>query len=87
MRICTTCGKCITAGMTNGEGDFYTHEGKCFTKYMNKTYGKHKWMELGVGVTDGQGGFYIHTYDGNMNGFEGTGIYWTEWEEDEDDDT
>ena len=53
----------MLAGMTNDYGDFYAHEGKCFEKYMDKTYGKHKWMELGNGEQDEFGGFYICTAD------------------------
>ena len=78
MRICSTCGKEVKEGMTMDGGEFYAHEGKCFTKYMNKTYGKHQWMGLGGANSDGYGGFYICSAD-NDKGFEGTGIYYTEW--------
>lgn len=78
-RICITCGKEVTAGMTNDFGDFYAHEGKCFNKYMNKVYGKHKWM--GIENEDECGGFYLVAENNNC-GYRGTGIYYTEWEED-----
>ena len=78
MRICSTCGKQVTEGMTMDGGEFYAHEGKCFNKYMNKTYGKHKWMALGGTKMDSYGGYYIYAAD-NEDGFEGTGIYYTEW--------
>jgi hypothetical protein len=68
--------------MTMDGGEFYAHEGKCFTKYMNKTYGKHKWMALGNSEQDEYGGYYIYTSD-VVGGFEGTGIYYTEYEPDE----
>lgn len=83
MRICETCGKPITWGcMTDGYGDWQTHEGKCFNKYMNKTFGKHRWMKLGNGEEDGEGGYYIATAD-VAGGYEGTGIFYTEYEEEE----
>ncbi len=85
MRICEICGKKVTDGMTNDCGDFYVHEGKCFEKYMDKVYGKHKWMELGGGEEDGEGGYYIYSED-CAGGYMGTGIYYTEWEEDDEDD-
>lgn len=79
-RPCVICGKNTTetGGMTDGY--MYCCEGKCFHKYMNKTYGKHKWMSLGNNEEDGYGGYYIHTSD-VVGGYEGTGIYWTQWEE------
>lgn len=83
MRVCATCGKKIIGGcMTDEFGDFYTHEGRCFTKYMDKTYGEHRWMELGGITDDGYGGYYIHTSD-VVGGYEGTGIFYTEYEEDD----
>ena len=82
MRICEICGKKVIAGMTNDCVDFYVHEGKCFEKYMDKTYGKHKWMELGGGEEDGEGGYYIYSED-CAGGYMGTGIYYTEWEEED----
>lgn len=80
MRICEVCGRAMTKGMTDDFGTFYAHEGKCFNKYMNRTYGKHRWMQLGANETDGFGGYYIYTAD-VVGGFAGTGIYYTEWEE------
>ena len=82
MRLCATCGERLRAGMTNDYGDFYTHEGKCFTKYMNKVYGKHKWMEKGDGNPGEHGGFYLYSSD-VVGGCEDTGIYYTEWEDDD----
>lgn len=83
MRVCETCGKVIDHGyMTDGCGDFYTHEGKCFAKYMDKTYGKHKWMEIGNGEEDEYGGYYVVTA-AVVGGIQGTGIFYTECEEEE----
>ncbi len=79
-RLCTICKKPVTAGMTDDEGSFYAHEGKCFTKYMDETYGIHKWMSLGNDEVDEYGGYYIASAD-VVGGYQGTGIYWTEWEE------
>lgn len=83
MRICETCGKHITDGcMTNDDGDFYTHEGDCFVQYMDKTYGEHQWMHIdnSEGAEDGWGGYYLVS-EPNEEGFVGTGIYYTEMEE------
>ena len=85
MRTCEICGKKVMAGMTNDSGDFYVHEGKCFEKYMDEVYGKHKWMELGGGEEDMYGGYYVCSAE-VVGGQQGTGIYYTEWEEDEEDD-
>lgn len=83
MRVCTICGKPITSGMTNETGDFYIHEGKCFNKYMNNVYGKHRWMELGNGDQDEFGGYYVVTTE-VVGGIQGTGIFYTEWEDDDE---
>jgi len=87
-RTCVTCGKPITFGcMTDDYGTFYTHEDECFETYMDKTFGKHKWMSLGNGEEDEFGGYYICSAD-VVGGYEGTGIYYTEYDECdlEDDD-
>ena len=83
MRICETCGQKVEAGMTNEYSSFYTHEGKCFTKYMNKTYGKHKWMEKGDVAPGENGGFYLFSSPA-VGGCQDTGIYYTEWEDDDE---
>ena len=87
-RRCIWCNQPITHGcMTCDGGEFYAHEGDCFEWYMNRTYGKHKWMSLGNGEEDSFGGYYIHSAD-VVGGYEGTGIYYTEYDECdlEDDD-
>lgn len=85
MRTCETCGQPITFGcMTDGSGDWYTHEGPCFYCYMDKTYGEHNWMCLGGNAEDGEGGYYLAS-DAN-EGYSGTGIYYTEYEEDDEED-
>ena len=81
MRICQTCGKKVTEGMT--DECYYWHEGKCFESWMDKTYGKHRWMALGNGEEDGCGGYYIYAED-VPGGYMGTGIYYTEWEEEDE---
>ena len=81
-RPCAICCKQVNAGMTNNAYDFYVHEGKCFEKHMDETYGKHKWMALGNGEEDGYGGYYIYSAD-VAGGYDGTGIFYTEWDEDE----
>ena len=69
MRICTACGKLMVDGMTD-LCDFYTHEGDCFTKEMDATYGKGNWHET---YDEGEcGGFY------EADGID-TGIFYTDW--------
>lgn len=89
MKICATCGRPIIYGCyTDDEGSFYTHVESdlgyehCFETYMDRTYGKHRWMELGNGEQDEYGGFYIHTAN-IVGGNEGTGVYYTEFSEKE----
>ena len=77
-RICEICGKPVYSGMTDGEGNFYTHDGECFEKYMDETYGKHKWMSVDE---DGEGGYYIYSDNNVAGGYLGTGIYYTEWDD------
>ena len=77
---CDICGKKIHDGMTNDGGDFHVHEGKCFRKYMNKLYGKHKWMVLGGDATDEYGGYYIVSAE-VPGGYEGTGIFYTTFDD------
>lgn len=81
MRICATCGKRITFGcMQDNDGSFYTHEGKCFFSYMDKTYGEHRWMYRGVKANVYDGGYYLVTNDENTSGFDDPGIFYTEYE-------
>lgn len=77
IRKCTVCGKPIRDGMTNDGGDFYIHE-ECFEKYMDETYGKHKWMEIN---DDGAGGYYIYSNENVVGGYDATGAYYTDWSE------
>lgn len=84
MRECSVCGDRVYAGMTNIDNSFYCHEG-CFERFMDDAFGKHRWMCLGNNEEDELGGYYITTADVAC-GFEGTGIYYTEWEEDDEDE-
>ena len=77
MMTCSVCNKPIICGcMTNGFGDFYIHE-ECFESFMDKRYGKHKWMEV---EDDGAGGYYMASLEGKPCG---TGICYTEYTEEE----
>ena len=78
-RICAICGKPVTAGMTDADNTFYCHE-RHFRAYMNTTYGIGRWMALGNDERDEYGGYYIVSAD-VVGGYEGTGIYYTEWED------
>lgn len=84
MRKCSYCGKKIEAGMTNDQGDMYLHEGECFEKWMDKTYGEHKWMEKGDDEVGENGGYYLFSAD-VVGGCLDTGIYYTEWYDKEED--
>ena len=75
MRICDRCGSEMADGFLDGD----THICEdCFEDYMDESFGKGKWMALGNGEMDEYDGYYIHTAD-VVGGFEGTGIFWTEW--------
>lgn len=94
MLICDNCGKPILWGyMTDDEGSFHTHIDACFEEYMDKTYGKHGWMELDGtcgrepgedAVTDEYGGYYLVSWP-NESGFCGSGIFYTELQEGDED--
>ena len=83
-RPCEICGRQVKAGMTNDSADFYVHKGSCFRKMMDSAYGKGYWMALGNYAEDQYGGHYITTAD-VPGGYEGTGIFYTEWTELEED--
>lgn len=74
-RKCAVCGEQVNAGMT--DGDYYIHE-ECFEQYMDDLYGKHNWMQVN---DDGCDGYYIVREDNVVGGVIGTGLYYTEWEE------
>jgi len=78
-RRCVMCGIPLRDGMTDGEG-FYCCEGECFEKHMDETYGKHCWMSVN---DDFEGGYYIVSSD-VVGGYIGTGIFYTDWYDDED---
>lgn len=87
MRICDTCGKPITFGcMQDGDGFFHTHEGPCFFEYMDKTYGKHCWMKLGAKALVYDGGYYLVTDDENRSGYDDPNIFYTEYEDEEEEE-
>jgi len=87
MTFCDVCGKPVLRGMTTDDGDFHVHE-NCFEKYMNNEYGKGKWKAIDkfpdydYSGDDGYGGYYVYLDEDNE--WIGTGIYYTEWEDDFD---
>lgn len=87
MTFCNVCGKPVLRGMTTDDGDFHIHE-NCFEKYMNNEYGKGKWKgvdelpDYDYSGDDGCGGYYVYLDEDNE--WIGTGIYYTEWEDDFD---
>ncbi len=83
MRQCKKCHAKIVSGFTNGFGDFYVCD-NCFQDFMDERYGKRMWMAVD---DDGSGGYYLAsaTHHGSVGKPYGTGIYWTEWEEDDDE--
>ena len=74
-KICEECFKPMIAGMTDESGRFYCCE-DCFPKYMDKTHGEGNWKAVD---DDGCGGYYI--VRGDDGEWYGTGIFYTEWEE------
>lgn len=82
MTFCNYCGKPVIFGMTDDYyGGCHVHE-ECFDNYMNKTYGKGKWKPTEDGEEDEYGGYYLFLND--KNEWVGTGIYYTEWEDEFD---
>ena len=77
-RTCDVCGKPLTAGMTDGGGFFYCCP-ECFPKYMDDTFGKDDWKATEDDDDDGCGGYYVVKADDGR--WEGTGIFYTEWED------
>ena len=76
---CEVCGKEIRTGYTDECGTMHVCD-DCFADYMDENFGRGEWMALGNGEEDGYGGYYITTAD-VPGGYEGTGIFWTEFEE------
>ena len=70
---CPVCGNPITFGCMYDEGTL-VHE-ECFKEYMDKKYGEWRQCE-----DDGADGYYQFKVDGE---WRGTGIYYTEFEENE----
>lgn len=82
MTFCNVCGKPVIFGMTDDYyGGCHVHE-ECFDNYMNKTYGKGKWKPTEDGEEDEYGGYYL--FLNNKGEWEGTGIFYTEWDDDFD---
>lgn len=87
MTFCNVCGKPVLRGMTTDNGDCHVHE-DCFDKYMDDEYGKGKWKgvdelpDYEFPDNDGYGGYYVYLDENNE--WVGTGIYYTEWEDDFD---
>lgn len=50
IRICSVCGKPITEGYTNNDGDFYYCSDSEFENYMDLTYGEGKWRPEETGL-------------------------------------
>lgn len=57
--------------------DFYCCE-DCFESYMDELYGKGNWRMVEDDLCDG---YYETFYNGE---WAGTGIFYTEWEDDDD---
>lgn len=79
MTFCDYCGKPVIFGMTDYFGDCHVHE-ECFEKYMNETYGAGKWKPTDNKEEDEYDGYYLFLND--KGEWEGTGIFYTEWEDD-----
>ena len=87
MTFCDVCGKPVFRGMTTDDGDFHAHE-NCFENYMNDKYGEGKWKAIDefpdydYSGDDGYGGYYVYLDEDNE--WIGTGIFYTEWEDEFD---
>lgn len=87
MRICPVCGEPMFSGMTNDDGDFYVHE-NCFKEFMDNEFGEGNWKSLSDdpdwdGNCDESGGYYIYKEDDSDKWYS-TGIYYTEYFDDEE---
>ena len=78
-RICDCCGKIINKGYTDDCGDFYNCE-DCFTKEMDKYYGKGNWRkyEDGYDNCNALSGHYEY-FDSETREWENEPSYYTEW--------
>ena len=81
MRTCMACGEPMGCGMTdegNGMGgNFHAHEGECFDKAWADAFGP---LRTCCEDGDGCGGYYM-AYDAREGAWYGTGVYYTEWED------
>ena len=80
-RICQHCGKPMIDGMTDLVG-FYTHEGECFKAEMDSLYGEGMWHPVD---DDGEGGYYVIAPKEQGGESEGTGIFYTSWADEEEE--
>ena len=78
MTFCNVCGKPVLRGMTTDNGDCHVHE-DCFDKYMDDV---DELPNYEFPDNDGYGGYYVYLDEDNE--WVGTGIYYTEWEDDFD---
>lgn len=78
---CPHCGKRLYFDKGDVVEVFDTPDGfihkECFEEYMNEKYGEGQWREC---EDDGMGGYYEFNYCGDGETWEGTGIYYTEFE-------
>lgn len=75
--FCEECGRMLTEGYTDADGSLHVCP-DCFEEYMNKHYGTHGWMEV---PDDGCDGYYLVACASAVNGYTGTGIFYTTWED------
>ena len=90
MRRCARCKEKIYDGFMIENGCFYWDDShsnylceSCFKPYMDETCGVGNWKPTEDGEEDEYGGYYLEKIDGQ---WEGTGIFWTEWYDEDDDD-
>lgn len=73
IRFCDECGSPMDQGFMVEDGSFYSCE-DCFESAMDHTYGKGNWRATDE---EGEWGGYYEYLDVDV--WEDTGIFWTNW--------
>ena len=73
IRFCDECGSPMDQGFMVDDGSFYSCE-ECFESAMDSAYGKGNWR-----ATDEEGEFGGYYEYLDVDVWEDTGIFWTQW--------
>lgn len=84
MAKCIKCGEVLVLGFYDpwDSGSRYICE-NCFEKYMDETYGEGKWNVVPEGEVDELGGYYEYVNENDASDKCGTGIFWTDFYDDD----